>query len=344
MPEMTSFFKMLSLHPEQKKCYLITAGNTAFLFLKMKLFLKLLAVVLSVACGAVFLLSAYTKLFPIEPFEYTFVELGITGWKGSVFIARLFIGFEFACGGLLILNFWLKRFTIPLVSFTLLAFIAYLLVQIAHYGNNGNCGCFGTAFVFTPLQGILKNLVLLAAAVFIYFFHPNFSFKFMRPVTIVLAIVAFALPFILNPVDFDTAANNYSGKLNYKLDLDAVYNNPEVPVPKVELRKGKWIVAFMSLTCPHCRIAAKKLHVMKLKNPNLPIYLFLNGPDKYIKPFFDDTRATDLNWSLLNGHGLFFKISGPAVPQIDWVNNDTVENKSNYFVLQQKDVEDWLKK
>ena len=90
----------------------------------MKLFLKILAVILSIACGTVFLVSAVTKLFPIEPFEYTFVELGITNWKYSVFVARFFIGFEFACGGLLILNFWLKRFTIPMVAFTLLAFMA----------------------------------------------------------------------------------------------------------------------------------------------------------------------------------------------------------------------------
>ena len=310
----------------------------------MKLFLKVLAVVLSVACGAVFLLSAYTKLFPIEPFEYTFVELGIAGWKNSVFIARFFIGFEFACGGLLILNFWLKRFTIPLVSFTLLFFIAYLIVQIMHYGNNGNCGCFGTAFVFTPLQGIIKNIVLLVVAAFIYFFHPNFSFRFMKPITIVLVIVAFVLPFILNPYDYDAALKNYSGELNYKLNLDSLYHNPDVQAPKAELRQGKWIISFMSLTCPHCRIAAKKLHIMKQKNPDLPIYIFLNGDDKNIKPFFEDTRADNLPWSILNGRGIFFKLAGPSVPQIDWVNNSVVENKSNYMVLQQSDIEAWLKK
>jgi hypothetical protein len=310
----------------------------------MKLFLKVLAVVLAILCGAVFLLSAVTKLFPIEPFEYTFVELGITNWKLSVFAARFFIGFEFACGGLLILNFWLKRFTIPLVSFTLLFFIGYLIMQIIHYGNNGNCGCFGTAFVFTPLQGIIKNVVLLAAATFIYFFHPNFSFRFMKPITILLVIVAFVLPFILNPYDYDAAMKNYSGQLNYKLDLDTLYHSPEVPMPKAELRQGKWIIAFMSLTCPHCRIAAKKLHVMKLKNPNLPIYMFLNGKEENVQSFFEDTRATNVPWSGFNGHGLFVKLAGPAVPQIDWVNNGVVENKSNYGVLEQADIEAWLKK
>jgi hypothetical protein len=310
----------------------------------MKLFLKVLAVALAIACGAVFILSAVTKLFPIEPFEYTFVELGITNWKLSVFAARFFIGFEFACGGLLILNLWLKRFTIPLVLFTLVFFIGYLILQIIHYGNNGNCGCFGTAFIFTPLQGIIKNIVLLAIATFIYIFHPNFSFRFMKPITLVLVIAAFVLPFILNPYDYDAALKNYSGQLNYKIDLDTLYHSPEVPMPKAELRQGKWIVAFMSLTCPHCRIAAKKLHIMKLKNPNLPIYMFLNGKEEYLKPFFDDTRATNIPWSLFNGHSLFIKIAGPAVPQIDWVNNSVVENKSNYVMLEQADIEAWLKK
>ncbi len=310
----------------------------------MKIFLKVLAVILSIACGVVFLISAITKLQPIEPFEYTFVELGITNWKYSVFIARFFIGFEFACGGLLILNFWLKRFTIPLVAFTLLFFIAYLIEQIIHYGNVGNCGCFGTFFVFTPLQGIIKNVVLLAVIAFVHRFHPNFSFRFMKPITIVLVIVAFVLPFILNPYDYDAALKNYSGQLNYKLDLDTLYHNPHIEEPKVELRKGKWVIAFMSLTCPHCRIAAKKLHIMKLQDPSLPIYLFLNGNDKNLKPFFDDTRATNIAWSKFNGPDLFVKLAGPSVPQIDWVNNSIVENKTNYMVLDQGDIEKWVKK
>ena len=55
--------------------------------------------------GLVFIYSGYTKLYPIEPFEFTFVDLGIAGWKSAPFIARFMIGLEFLIGFLLIGSF-----------------------------------------------------------------------------------------------------------------------------------------------------------------------------------------------------------------------------------------------
>jgi hypothetical protein len=294
--------------------------------------------------GVVFLLSAFTKLYPIEPFEYTFVEFGITGWKSSLFIARLFIGFELACGFLLLFNLWLKRFTIPLVTLVLILFNIYLVIQLYKFGNRGNCGCFGEFFQFTPLEGILKNVVMLVAAGFVYRFHRGFYFKQIRLTTGLLTIVAVALPFILNPIDLNNSANHYSGKLNYKLDLDILYHDRDNVPPKVELRRGKWVVAFFSLTCPHCKIAAKKLHVMKQQNPELPIHMVLNGEKKNLQPFFDNTRANNISWSIFVGADRFVKMAGTNLPQILWVNNSIVENKSSYFFLNQEEIEKWLNK
>lgn len=303
-----------------------------------------LAVLLSVALGVVFLVSAYTKLYPIEPFEYTFVELGISGWRFSGVVARLFIGFEFACGILLLLNIWLRRFTIPVVAFVLMAFNVYLALQLLKFGNTGNCGCFGEFFQLTPLEGILKNVAMLATAAFIYKFHPGFQFRKIAWVTGVLVLGAAALPFILNPIDLQASENNYSGKLNYQLPLSLLYEDAQNLPPKVELRRGKWIIAYFSLTCPHCRIAAKKLHVMQQENPNLPIYMVLNGDKENLKPFFEDTRASNVAWSMFIGADKFLKMSGANLPQILWVNNGVVENKSSYFFLEQSKIEAWLQK
>ncbi len=66
------------------------------------LLIKIAFFILSSIMGLVFLYSAYTKLYPIEPFEYTFVDLGIGGWKMAPFIARFMIGLEFFIGILLI--------------------------------------------------------------------------------------------------------------------------------------------------------------------------------------------------------------------------------------------------
>src|SRR5690606_20330775 len=128
------------------------------------------ASIISVALGLVFLYSGYTKLFPvIETFEFTFVDIGIANWYTAPVIARLLIGLEFFIGVLLILNYNLKKFTLPLTAALLLFFILYLGVQIMVSGNNGNCGCFGEHLKMTPLQAILKNVVMIAACVLVYF-------------------------------------------------------------------------------------------------------------------------------------------------------------------------------
>ena len=75
--------------------------------------------------GAVFIFSGYTKLNPIEPFEFTFVDLGFINWKIAPFIARLMIGAEFLIGTLLILNLNLRKTTYKLGIGILIFFSIY---------------------------------------------------------------------------------------------------------------------------------------------------------------------------------------------------------------------------
>lgn len=348
--------------------------------------MRIAAIITSVLLGLVFMYSAYTKLYPIEPFEYSFVELG-AGWKSSLFLARLLIGFEFVCGAFLILNLWLKRVTIPVVISVLVIFSVYLVLQIIRFGNSGNCGCFGTHLTMTPFEGIIKNIMMCGLAAFVYFFSEPagvrtarilvivlilaslFIFpieplvryvlmgglalaawffpervvrKFNKAICIVLMLTWIAMPFILNPVNLQASSRDYEGKVNYKIELDILYNDPDNIPPKAELRQGKWIIAFFSLTCQHCRIAAKKLHLYKKRNPEMPVHMVLNGDRENLKPFFEETRADNISWSMFIGSEKFVKLSGPSLPQIFWVNNSVVEHKSNYMLMDEQEVLDWL--
>ncbi|MFN6037424.1 MAG: TlpA family protein disulfide reductase, partial [Bacteroidota bacterium] len=114
-------------------------------------------------------------------------------------------------------------------------------------------------------------------------------------------------------------------------------------VPPSDLKEGKKILAFMSMSCPHCRIAAKKLRLMKEKNPALPVYFVLNGDDDKIKPFFEDTKANNIQFCILNGKN-FVYLAGINMPTLYLVNNSMVENRINYLELDQEEVEKWLKK
>ncbi len=315
-----------------------------FIFVRMtrSLAVKITFALLCSLMGLVFLYSGYTKLQPIEPFEYTFVDLGFD-WKIAPLVARFMIGLEFLIGFLFIFSLYIRRFTIPLTVVTLSVFCIYLAIMLAKNGNNANCGCFGTALVMTPRQALVKNAVMLLACLLIYRFYEGFRYgrpgRWLMGLTVVSA---FALPHILNYVDY-SYSEAYLNKPDeaFRIEFDTLYQHATMHTPPPSLGKGRQIVAFMSLTCPHCRIAAKKMRLMKKRNPAIPIYFVLNGDTANLRPFFEDTGAENIPYCQLNGRA-FVYLAGLSMPSIYMVHNSVVEHDVNYQELDQAEIEKWL--
>jgi thiol-disulfide isomerase/thioredoxin len=153
--------------------------------------------------------------------------------------------------------------------------------------------------------------------------------------------------FIVNPVDFGYS-ESYLNKpfSNFRLELDTVYNSKnleKIEPPKMDLRKGKHIVGFLSSTCGHCKIAAQKLSVIHSENPSIPIYFFINGDNDKIKSFIAKTNTDKISYSKLNSQ-LFIELAGLKLPVIYYLNNSVVEKQVDYFTLEQGHIEQWLKK
>ncbi len=298
----------------------------------------------TVVIGLVFIFSGYTKLYPIEPFEYTFVDLGFINWQIAPFIARLMIAAEFLIGILLVLNFNLRK-TYKLALGILLFFSIYLILLMAFVGNKGNCGCFGTYFQMTPLEALIKNIIMIVILLVLYKHSKGWQlskkYKFLNILPYAFALV---MPFILNPVELDySEAYLNKPEDNFKIELDTLYNNAKLTMPPKTLSYGKHVIAFMSLTCGHCRIAAKKMRIMHEKNPEIPFYFVLNGKDEKLQTFFDDTHTENIPHCVLNGRS-FIYLAGTVMPTIYLVNNSMVEHDVNYMVLDQSELEKWLKK
>jgi hypothetical protein len=73
------------------------------------------------------------------------------------------------------------------------------------------------------------------------------------------------------------------------------------------------------------------------------MYLVLNGEYKKIQPFFEDTRAYNIDYCILNGKN-FIYLAGLSMPMIYMVNNSVVENSVDYLSLDQTQIENWLNK
>jgi uncharacterized membrane protein YphA (DoxX/SURF4 family) len=315
---------------------------------QLRILLKRISgIILSVALGVIFIYSGISKLHPlIETFEFTFVDAGIANWYTAPVLARLMIGLEIFVGTLLVLNYRLKKLTLPLATGLLVFFIIYLIVQIALNGNEGNCACFGERIYMSPLNAIYKNLIMLGMIIAAWFLSEGWTLRYNKLFLFCTLLVLMIVPFVANPVDYSYTSNNLNEKVNYPLQLELLYapeDTGKVEIPKVELRKGKHVLAFLSLTCPHCRVAAKKMRLIKREDPAISIYFVLNGEKSHLKTFLNDTRAENIPYTFCAGR-TFVRLASTHLPQIYYIDNGIVVRKVDYFELSQYDLEQWLNK
>lgn len=313
-----------------------TSTRNAAFFIK-----RTIGAILLLALSATFFYSAYTKVYSenaFDNFQWTFIDLGIGSAVVAGVVARVMIGIELLLGLLLLAHVYLKQFTYKAVIALLAVFIVYLLALIMKQGNTGNCGCFGDKLAMTPLQAIWKNLGMIAATVILMFIYPVKPYKFQEYVFMVLALAAFSAPFVLHNLYIGTAPVKFSRRVN----LDLLYKY--TPAPQTDLRKGKHIVAFMSLTCPHCKKAGFLLEKIHRQYPEISMYIVLDGAEVHKKAFFEESQISTVPYLYYPHSPEFMAMAGDGVPAIYWMNNGQVEYKSKYayYQLDPSYIKKWL--
>ena len=166
---------------------------------------------------------------------------------------------------------------------------------------------------------------------------------FILSIIFFILILSISSPFILNTINLKTSNVFYNSEKNYPIELNLLYNDSKNTPPTIELRKGKYIVVFLSLTCPHCRLAANKLGILKKQHPEYPIYFVLNGRQEDLNSFFNESNSVHVPHSMFLGPTNFLKLSGKQFPSICLVNNSIVNEKLNYLSINSDIIDKWLK-
>jgi uncharacterized membrane protein YphA (DoxX/SURF4 family) len=292
---------------------------------------------LLIALAAVFLVSGISKIDSLQTFEWSFIDLGVRNFTVAAILARLLIGLELLIAGFLLSHLFLRSFTYPLTIGLLAVFTVYLILLMMQQGNEGNCGCFGEWIYMSPLSSIWKNLGMMAVTLLLYFLYPGKGTQGRPLMALAVGLAALAVPFIANPMNIGSSPK----VVNEPLDMNVLYE-AGTPPPAVELREGKHVVAFMSLTCPHCRKAAYLLQLIHRQHPDISIFLVLTGPEEFEEDFFKETQARPVPHMFFRETEAFARMAGPAIPAIYWVNNSVIERKANYFQLDPAKIRDWL--
>ncbi|MGA2041625.1 MAG: MauE/DoxX family redox-associated membrane protein [Bryobacteraceae bacterium] len=124
--------------------------------------LAVIALVLRIALGAIFVYAAWTKLrTPWELFAMSIDSYQLLPLKVVELVARTLPWFELAVGLLLIAGFWLRSAAAAITL--LLAVFFGLMVRAYARGMEINCGCFGANDVIS-WKTLLRDGSMLAAA------------------------------------------------------------------------------------------------------------------------------------------------------------------------------------
>lgn len=279
---------------------------------------------------------------PIEYLENDILRYGLGNEWTVLFQSRFIIGSEFIIGAFIAFQLFLKR-TIRVSYVFLAVYTLYLLYVIIVHGNNSNCGCFGQSIQMTPWQGVFKNVVIFFLTYFLAKIAEEKSTvpKWKRVVAISGIVVGLVLPYILYRADFPVTTSQRIEQ-DITVSLDLLYNDESFSTPGVDLRQGKHIVVFATLKCSRCIMTVNKLEVLKRNNPELPIYLVLNGEESDFEQFKMKTQLTSIPYAFFNDGDTLVKICGNSFPEVMLLNDSKLWSSIGYTELNDVNLMGWV--
>ncbi len=144
--------------------------------------------------GAVFVFSGFVKAvdpvgFALKIGDY-FIAFGLERFQSlSLILGFNLIAIEFMLGVCVLLGVY-RRYS-SFLALAMMAFMTPLTFYLALFDPVSDCGCFGDAIILTNWETFGKNVVLLAAAVFLFIYNQRISSFYTYKVYWFVALFSF---------------------------------------------------------------------------------------------------------------------------------------------------------
>ncbi len=273
--------------------------------------MKPFKIFLQLILGLTFIFSAYSKIISIGLTEIILVDQGIFADRLTAgYVVRILIGIEFALGLLFLFRVNLKKIVIPSTLILLIFFTSYLIYTGFILGEKENCGCFGTVVEMSPVESIIKNLVLIILAIVLFKLIKEEKKNFILPS--VLTIASVVLVFVVTPV------KNVS---DFKFEKYRSF----VDAGRVDLAEGDKLLCIFSLDCEHCQLAAKELWALENRIKGFPeTYVLFFSEDGISVDSFKTITGSNFPYHMISSQD-FFDFIGTTSPRIYWLKDGIVK-------------------
>ncbi len=234
--------------------------------------------ILRILVSALFLLSAFAKLYPVPMYGITkifeqgqLIPMGFSESLASYF-SRFIIGAEIFLAIGMLFNNYLKKIIVPLAFIMITIFSIHLATQI--FGTSENCGCFGDLIPMTPLEALIKNILSLIVLAFIYIKSEDIRGRFSD--LLVCFLLISTVMFASLPIGSQSKSAT-SGFISYVENNEDFVNSEE--------RK---ILCFFDAGCEHCQHTARSLDSLSNLAADFPKVhiIFSDSEESKIPDFF----------------------------------------------------------
>lgn len=292
-----------------------------------------LPVIIRVVLATAFVLSAVTKMLPIEVFEKTLVLAGLATWNTVPVLSRLIVAVECGLGLCLLQKNGLRTVIFPATALLLLFFSGYLIVQGRQTGfSTGNCGCFGEWIPMSPLAALIKNGVLFMLTSVAFASTPQTE-KSRWKIPAGLFLVALVAVFsILRPQAYWAATIETHGGL--PTDPLTAFTS-FVGTGTVDLTKGRVLVALFALDCEDCMEVAGKVGHLGKQSDLPPLYALFLGDSSEVSHFFE-VAGTTFPYRILEPMTFFPLLDeAPAPPRVVYLQDGRVRGEWHYSTFRE---------
>ncbi len=272
-----------------------------------------------VLVALIFIFSAVSKLASLGQFEITIIQQKLVENRMvAAYGARALVIIELWLGLCLLLPWYSRRIFLP-STFSITIFFTGYLGYLALFTDNTDCGCFGDLIQMTPVESIVKNLVILGMIALAYRFSkadpPGRWWVPGGMLALIITAICIAYPVrVIGQKDVSPAASDADApRLVANKSRFAIFN-ASVPVGSdITFTNGRCLAAFLSLECDHCKEVAGELGILA-ERASANIYFVFYGDEALVADFFLETN-TNFPY-IIPDEMHFFDYIGNAPPRI----------------------------
>ena len=255
----------------------------------MKIKKNKLVFALRVLISALFLLSAFAKLYPTPMFGITkifeqgqLIPMGFSEGLAPYF-SRFIIGAEIFLSITILFDNYLKKLIVPLAFIMISVFSIHLSTQI--FGNSENCGCFGELIPMTPIEALIKNMITLIVLAFIYVRSEDVKGRFSNLTVLFLLISTIMFASIPISLQTSSAGNSF---ISYVENEDFKSSD------------DKKILCFFDAGCEHCQHTARSLDSLSRLITDFPkVHIIFSDAEEYNIPSFFEFAGNEYPYQVM---------------------------------------------